>query len=766
MIGRWSRPSDPYQVDDVAGEGRWAAHPVLAAGVRALVLGVPLVVSTVAVWLLGRTALLAGHRWLRLLALLVVAVVVAAAVERLTRRLLPLAALLKLTMLFPDRAPSRFKVARQAAADSFDQRAWHGEEATARSVAEAVLALVAALGSHDKKTRGHSERVRVFADMVAAELNLPQADRDRLRWAALLHDLGKLQVPVLVLNKPGKLDDGEFSLIKRHPVIGAELAGPLLPWLGEWGRGILDHHERYDGRGYPNGVAGTEISLAGRIVGVVDSFETMTAARAYKKPMSTKFARKELADCAGTQFDPVVVRAFLGISLPKLMWAMGPLSFAVQAPFLKSIAEAGARGGALTTQTAMTAASAAVLATTGTLVVPPVQVSAPPAAAVVEGRAGGGDTGTSAAPRPSDPVPVPGSPAVAAPSVPVVPASAEVPVDPAEPAVAEPVKTTEPAAPAAEDPGPAGSVTNAPPAAEPAPASPAPASPKPESPAPEPPSPAPAPPSVAPEPASTAGTGSTVEVAPSPVVLVPDPLPAATAEPSPVPSAAAPSVEPTAPASPSASAEPSPTASASTSPSASAEPSASTSPSASTEPSPTASTNPSASAEPSPTASASTSPSASAEPSPTASAESSPSPSPAPTASSAPYIVSGPPPTTTSTDATFVFESGRTYDCKLVSEESGWTPCSGTVTYTGLAVKEQKLQYRLAGPGDNTVREYTWTITAPEPGLAQALAGLRSAAADLVDDVREAVPDVVARALQALLGLLTLLAGLVRRLFG
>jgi putative nucleotidyltransferase with HDIG domain len=253
--------------------------------------------------------------------------------------MLPLAALLSLTMIFPDRAPSRFAMARRVGSlrnleERLRHARKHGVEDDPARAAETILTLVAALNLHDRKTRGHSERVRALTDMLAQELRLNREDRDRLRWAALLHDIGKLEVEARVLNKPGKPTPDEWDSLKRHPEEGARIAGPLLPWLGEWGMAIEQHHERFDGGGYPRGLGGSGLSLAGRMLTVTDSFETMTAARSYKKPMSVVHARRELARCAGGQFDPVIVRAFLNISLGRLMWQVGPASWLAQLPFV------------------------------------------------------------------------------------------------------------------------------------------------------------------------------------------------------------------------------------------------------------------------------------------------------------------------------------------------------------------------------------------------------------------------------------------------
>jgi hypothetical protein len=200
-----------------------------------------------------------------------------------------------------------------------------------------------ALNAHDRRTRGHSERVRAYTDLVAEELHLSPEDADRLRWAAFLHDIGKLSVPAKVLNKAGKLDDREWHLLQRHPEYGEELAARLHAWLGDWMHGIGQHHERFDGTGYPDGLAADQISFAGRIVAVTDAFETMTAVRSYHRPKSPTAAREELHACAGTHFDPIVVRAFTNISIRRLRWTAGLAALLAQIPFLGVPMRAGAQ---------------------------------------------------------------------------------------------------------------------------------------------------------------------------------------------------------------------------------------------------------------------------------------------------------------------------------------------------------------------------------------------------------------------------------------
>ena len=178
-----------------------------------------------------------------------------------------------------------------------------------------MLTVVGQLTAHDRLTRGHTERVRAYADLIATEMGLTDDERMRLQWAGLLHDIGKLTVPTDVLNKVAKLSDREWSRLRTHPGEGWKMIEPMRGWLGEWARATRDHHERWDGMGYPRGVSGTEISRAGRIIAVADAFDVMTTVRSYKTAMTHEDARAELARHSGTQFDPDVVRAFLGASL-------------------------------------------------------------------------------------------------------------------------------------------------------------------------------------------------------------------------------------------------------------------------------------------------------------------------------------------------------------------------------------------------------------------------------------------------------------------
>lgn len=373
-------PSENQRLDT---DPRWAGRPFLAALVRSVVLLVPLACGVAAGVVLSRSmprpsgVALVG--WV--LAVLGISTLVVTLVERVARRLLPLATLLNLSLAFPDQAPSRFKLARQAGnVRVLEQRVQEARERgldrdPARA-AETILSLVAALSAHDRKTRGHSERVRAFTDLVAEEFDLSPADRDRLRWSALLHDVGKLEVPSATLNKAGKPDEAEWESLKRHPLEGERIAAPLIPWLGEWAAAIGMHHERWDGGGYPRGLSGDQIGLAARLVSVADSFEVMTAARSYKRPMTPSAARRELQRCAGKQFDPQVVRAFFSISVRRLWWTVGPTSWVAQIPFMLGVGRSG--GQAITL--ARAAGSVAINSLAG-LVALGVATAAPPTSA-------------------------------------------------------------------------------------------------------------------------------------------------------------------------------------------------------------------------------------------------------------------------------------------------------------------------------------------------------------------------------------------------
>ena len=345
---------------------RWHARPRLAGLLRLTAHGVPVALSVAVVFAASgivpppRGSL--GPYLLWWAALSAAATSVLVATGRLSRRLLPLAALMRLSLVFPDSAPSRFRLARRSrTVETLEARlddARRGEVGrTPVEAAQLLLELVAHLDEHDELTRGHSERVRAYAQTIGRELGLDRRELDLLNWAALLHDVGKLEVPHEILTKAGRPTEDEWQLIRGHPAAGARLATPLLGWLGEWGAAIAEHHERWDGAGYPRGLAGDEISLAGRIVAVADVYDVLTSTRSYRSEGSAEAARRELTECAGTQFDPTIVRAFLGISVRPRGLVSGPLSWLAHVPVLARIPLTPAASAASTA-----AASAAAVA--------------------------------------------------------------------------------------------------------------------------------------------------------------------------------------------------------------------------------------------------------------------------------------------------------------------------------------------------------------------------------------------------------------------
>ena len=175
---------------------------------------------------------------------------------------------------------------------------------------QALNNLSTLLEARDSRTYGHSQRVTRHAERIAAAMGLPAAEVARVRTAAALHDIGKLHTPRAILNKPGRLTDTEFSIIKRHPVDGAEMsAGVDDPVISAM---IRHHHERLDGRGYPDGLAGEAIPLGARIIAVADTFDAITSNRTYRSAARHKRALDVLAGLAGEQLDGNVVAAFAG----------------------------------------------------------------------------------------------------------------------------------------------------------------------------------------------------------------------------------------------------------------------------------------------------------------------------------------------------------------------------------------------------------------------------------------------------------------------
>ena len=177
--------------------------------------------------------------------------------------------------------------------------------------------LTSAVDAKDAYTCGHSERVALLARQLTLEAAMPEAMAERAYMAGLLHDVGKIGVPEAVLQKTGRLTPEEFEQMKRHPEIGARILRDIKQ-ISDVIPGVLYHHERYDGQGYPAGLAGEKIPVMGRIICLADCFDAMTSNRTYRTALPLEVALTEIRRCSGTQFDPVLTEAFLKISVDKL----------------------------------------------------------------------------------------------------------------------------------------------------------------------------------------------------------------------------------------------------------------------------------------------------------------------------------------------------------------------------------------------------------------------------------------------------------------
>ncbi|WP_073754185.1 HD-GYP domain-containing protein [Streptomyces sp. CB03234] len=184
---------------------------------------------------------------------------------------------------------------------------YHRERAAHQAT---IRALVQAVDLKDTYTRGHSERVGHASVLIARELGMDEARLDVIRFAGILHDVGKLGVPTRVLRKDGPLTPEERRVIELHPEYGHEIVRGI-GFLGEARAAILHHHERMDGSGYPYGLSGDRIPEAARVVAVADAFDAMTSTRSYRRARPVATAVAELERCAGRQFDPRMVRALV-----------------------------------------------------------------------------------------------------------------------------------------------------------------------------------------------------------------------------------------------------------------------------------------------------------------------------------------------------------------------------------------------------------------------------------------------------------------------
>ncbi|MEM1423324.1 MAG: HD-GYP domain-containing protein [Planctomycetota bacterium] len=177
-----------------------------------------------------------------------------------------------------------------------------------------IRALTNAIDAKDRYTCGHSERVAYMSAQLALASGMSPKDAERIRISGLVHDIGKIGVPESVLRKPGKLTDEEYDAIKLHPEIGHSILRDI-PQLEDVLPGVLYHHERWDGRGYPYKLAGEKIPLMARVIGLADAFDAMSSSRTYRSAMPREKVLLEITNGAGTQFDPTLAKRFMMIDL-------------------------------------------------------------------------------------------------------------------------------------------------------------------------------------------------------------------------------------------------------------------------------------------------------------------------------------------------------------------------------------------------------------------------------------------------------------------
>jgi ribonuclease P protein subunit RPR2 len=203
------------------------------------------------------------------------------------------------------------------------------ERAAARRLRASYMATVRALcnavEARDAYTSRHAERVAAYGLRIAEATGTPLAADPEIEFGFLLHDVGKVAVPDAILWKPEPLTPEERSLMERHPVVGWEILREI-DFLGAAKEVVRSHHERWDGRGYPDGLAGEAIPLAARVFAVGDVLDALTTHRPYRPPLALHAAREIIEEGAGSQFDPGVVAAFLTIPVAELEAIRGPVA--------------------------------------------------------------------------------------------------------------------------------------------------------------------------------------------------------------------------------------------------------------------------------------------------------------------------------------------------------------------------------------------------------------------------------------------------------
>lgn len=193
----------------------------------------------------------------------------------------------------------------------------HKENKTTSANFNTIKAFANAIEAKDTYTRSHCDRVTKYSVLIGEKMQLSYEELVNLHYASILHDIGKIGIPDVILNKEGPLTNEEYAIIKKHPEIGYEIIKDV-KFLRKIAEILLQHHERIDGNGYPRGLIGKEIDKLAKIISVADSFDAMTSERNYRgKPLLKNVAIKELIDNRGTQFDQQVVDIFVQIVVDK-----------------------------------------------------------------------------------------------------------------------------------------------------------------------------------------------------------------------------------------------------------------------------------------------------------------------------------------------------------------------------------------------------------------------------------------------------------------
>lgn len=238
--------------------------------------------------------------------------VTATIVDLQTRRLLPLATLFGLSLAFPGPAPSRLSIAVGAGTVRNREQYVHDRMEIGLSddpvqAATEAITLITVLGTHQRLSSGATERITSHAGLIAAELGVDDREQEKLTWSMLLHDVGMSTLPAAILDKPGTLTEDEQKVFQTHTAAGESFVAPLADWLGSWRFATSQHHEHWDGTGFPKGIGGERITLSARIVSVVDAYEAViskgTASATSEKAVA------EILAASGTSFDPAVVQA-------------------------------------------------------------------------------------------------------------------------------------------------------------------------------------------------------------------------------------------------------------------------------------------------------------------------------------------------------------------------------------------------------------------------------------------------------------------------